>query len=341
MSGRPAGPAPLTIAVLKPCCIGDCVMALPAIESLATAFPAAHVHAFTGRHSAPVLRASPHVSQVYLSPDQITPSRVPGMVWNLRTAGHDWLVILDRSRWLLAAARGAGANHIVTLEKSGGSIRHETDIYLDAVIAAGGREVSRIPSLDAGQEAAERAAAVVDTIAGPYAVLHPGGAQNPGAEMLDKRWPPERYAQVARDLRQRGYTPVLTGSPGDVELCDRVVELAGDAGCLSLAGKLDLMAATAAIDGAACYIGTDTGISHLAAATGTPSVVIFGPTNPDRYGPRGTNVEILALPASRELPDVDLRKPNLLRGRPSTLDISVAMANAAIDRVIASAKAAS
>ncbi len=315
-------------------------MALPAIESLATAFPVAHIHAFTGRHSAPVLRASPHVTQVYLSPDQLTPSRVPGMVWNLRTAGHDWLVLLDRSRWFMAAARSAGPDRLVKLEQNGHAIKHEIDIYLDSVIAAGGREVSRIPEIKPGPDAAERAANVLESIQGPFAVLHPGGAQNPGAEMLDKRWPLERYAELARAFRDRGYTPVLTGGPGEIELCEQVVDLAGDAGCVSIAGQLDLMAATAAIERAACYVGTDTGISHLAAATGTPSVVIFGPTNPERYGPRGTNVEILAVPESRKLPDADLRKPNQLRGRPSTHGIDVAMANAAIDRVLATAKAA-
>lgn len=340
MSRRAAGSSPLTIAVLKPCCIGDCVMALPAIESIARAFPAAHVHAFTGRHSAPVLRASPYVTQVYLSPDQITASRVPGMIWNLRTAGHDWLVPLDRSRWLLVAARSAGPDNLVTLEKPGPSIKHEIDIYLDSVIAAGGRTVSRIPHIDPGPEAAERAGTVLESINKPFAVIHPGGAQNPGAEMLNKRWPPERYAEVAHHLRQMGLTPVLTGSPGDVELCDRVVELAGGAGCVSVAGKLDLMAATSLIAQADCYVGTDTGISHLAAAVGTPSVVIFGPTNPDRYGPRGANVEILALPASRQLADTDLRKSNNVRNRPSTLGISVGMVTDAVDRVLAGAKAA-
>lgn len=315
-------------------------MALPAIESLATAFPAAHIHAFTGRHSAPVLRTSPHVTQVYLSPDQLTPSRVPGMVWNLRTAGHDWLVLLDRSRWFMAAARSASPDRLVPLEKAGHQIKHEIDVYLDSVIAAGGRDVSRIPQIKPDPEAEERAAAVLESVEGPFVVLHPGGAQNPGAEMLDKRWPADRYADLARSFRERGFTPVLTGSPGDAEVCNQVVDLAGNAGCVSIAGKLDLMAATAAIARAACYVGTDTGISHLAAAAGTPSVVIFGPTNPDRYGPRGANVEILALPASRALPDVDLRKTNHHRGRPSTLGIDVAKVNNAIDRVLAVPKAA-
>lgn len=308
-------------------------MALPAIDSLATTFPLAHIHAFTGRHSAPVFRATEHISQVYLAPDQLTPARLPGMSWNLRTAGHDWVVVLDRSRLLLTAARAASPGTLVTLETVKNEQRHEIDVYLDAVIAAGGREVSKTPRLDPGDKAIATARKALQTVDGPFAVLHPGGAENPGSVMLDKRWPVERYAEVAIELARRGFTPLLTGGPGDVQSCIDVARLAGHTNCLNLAGALDLLSTAAVIQQADLYVGTDTGVSHLAAAVGTPSVVIFGPTNPRRYGPRGKHVTILAPDASHALHDVDLRRAASARNRPTTNDISAEAVLEAIERL--------
>lgn len=333
MSSASAVTSPLTIAVVKPCCIGDCVMALPAIESLARAFPFAHIHAFTGRHSAPVFRASEFISRVYVAPDQLTPSRVPGLAWNLRTAGHDWVVVLDRSRLVTAAARSANPARLVTVPRTKNETRHETDLYLDAVAAAGVRTITDIPSLAPDEESHAAAAKALAGVQRPYAVIQPGGAENPGATMLDKRWQAGRYSAVARNLAERGITTVLTGSAGDAELCESIARAAGGYS-LSLAGKVDLMGTAAVIEGASLYLGSDTGVSHIAAAVGTPSIVIFGPTNPLRYAPRGVSVVILAPQRSRTLPDVDLRKASTDNNRPTTSEVTVESVIEEFDRLL-------
>lgn len=323
MSAQTAESSPLTIAVIKPCCIGDCVMALPAIQSLAAAFPLAHIHAFAGRHSAPVFRASEHVSRVYLSPDQLSASRMPGMAWNLRTAGHDWIVVLDRSRWLIAAARSAAPSRLVKLSPSRSKPRHEIDVYLDALEAVGVRTPFAVPKLTPGSEARQSAAAALGNMNQKFIVMQPGGAENPGATMLDKRWPADRYVHLARTLTERGLRPVLTGGPSDVDLCVQIANDIADLKPVMLAGRLDIMTSAAVIEQASLYVGADTGISHLAAAVGTPSIVIFGPTNPLRYAPRGDRVKILSAAASRTLPDIDLRNVAELTGLPSTAEVSV------------------
>lgn len=334
MSAQPAESWPLTIAVIKPCCVGDCVMALPAIQSLVAAFPLAHIHAFAGRHSAPVFRASEHVSRVYLSPDQLSASRMPGMAWNLRTAGHDWIVVLDRSRWLIAAARSAAPSRLVKLSSSMSKPRHEIDVYLDALEAVGVRTPFNVPRLTPGNDARESAAAALGGIEEEFVVLHPGGAENPGVTMLDKRWPADHYVQLARTVAARRLRPVLTGGPSDVELCARIANDIPELKPVVLAGRLDIMASAAVIERASLYVGADTGISHLAAAVGTPSVVVFGPTNPLRYAPRGERVKILSPDASRTLPDVDLRKAGELTGLPSTTDMSVEEVAEACDELL-------
>lgn len=323
MNAQAAESSPLTIAIVKPCCIGDCVMALPAIQSLAAAFPLAHIHAFAGRHSAPVFRASEHVSRVYLSPDQLSASRLPGMAWNLRTAGHDWIVVLDRSRWLIAAARSAAPSRLVKLSSPRSTPRHEIDVYLDALRAVGVRTPFDTPHLTPGSDARESAAAALGNMTHEFVVLQPGGAENPGAIMLEKRWPTGHYVRLARTLAERGLRPVLTGGPTDVDLCGQIANDIADLKPMILAGRLDIMTTAAVIEKASLYIGADTGISHLAAAAGTPSIVIFGPTNPLRYAPRGDHTRILSPSASRTLADVDLRKVTEMTGRPSTAEVSV------------------
>lgn len=323
MNAQAAHDSPLTIAILKPCCIGDCVMALPAIQSLAAEFPFAHIHAFAGRHSAPVFRASEHITRVYLSPDQLSASRAPGMAWNLRTAGHDWIVVLDRSRWLYAAARSAAPTRLVRLIPSKSEMRHEIDVYLDALRAAGVRTPFNRPVLTPGAQSRDEAAQALVRVEQDFFVLHPGGAENPGASMFDKRWPVDHYIRLARILGEQGMRPVLSGGSSDMETCSWIADAILDLNPVVLASKLDLMATAAVIEKAQLYVGADTGVSHLAAAVGTPSIVVFGPTNPLRYGPRGDNVRILSPESSRSIPDVDLRSVVAAGSLPSTAEVSV------------------
>ncbi|MEA2143019.1 MAG: hypothetical protein QOI64_1449 [Solirubrobacteraceae bacterium] len=102
---------------------------------------------------------------------------------------------------------------------------------------------------------------------------------HPGATSGARRWPAERFAAVARAEREAGRHVVVTGSTSEAELAEAVggdIALAGRTGLLELAG------AVAAADRVVCG---DTGIAHLATAFGTPSVVLFGPTPPARWGP--------------------------------------------------------
>lgn len=297
-------------------------MALPSIQALAAAFPAAHIHAYAGRHSAPVFRTSEHVSRVYLSPDQLSASRMPGLAWNLRTAGHDWIVVLDRSRWLYAAARSAAPARLVTINSQRPETRHEIDVYLDAIRAVGGKIRAVHPVIKLPDESHARATAALAGVDRHFAVLHPGGAENPGTSMIDKRWPPDSYVSLATSLHERGMQIVLTGGPGDTLLCREIAARIRDLNPVVLAGRTDLLTTAAVVKRAQLFVAGDTGMSHIAAALGTPSIVVFGPTNPARYGPRGPRVCVLAPDASRSLADVDLRSIGTSENRPQTGEIS-------------------
>ncbi len=113
-----------------------------------------------------------------------------------------------------------------------------------------------------------------------YAVLH----VHP--QWTYKRWTDQGWLEIGYYLRQIGLKLVLTGS-ATVEELDYIAQIACQLpeDTVNLAGKLTLAELTAIIEQAMLYIGPDTGITHLAAATGIPVIALFGPTNPVKWAP--------------------------------------------------------
>ncbi len=120
----------------------------------------------------------------------------------------------------------------------------------------------------------------------PYIVIHPGSGGK------QKIWPTERYARIV-DAFTRTHTISITSGPADREIARELAERSPGAQLLEL-GPLKELAAV--LSGADLYIGNDTGPSHLAAAVGTPTLAIFGPTDPSVWGPRGERVAIVTSP---------------------------------------------
>lgn len=108
---------------------------------------------------------------------------------------------------------------------------------------------------------------------------------HPGAASAARRWPPERFAAVARAELRQGGRVVVTGGGGEVEIARAVAAAAGLDHSAALAGRTDLLGLAALVASARRVICGDTGIAHLATAFGTPSVVLFGPTAPHHWGP--------------------------------------------------------
>ncbi|GAB3141225.1 glycosyltransferase family 9 protein [Micromonospora sonneratiae] len=108
---------------------------------------------------------------------------------------------------------------------------------------------------------------------------------HPGAKAVGKRWAPGRFAALARELTGQGHRVVVTGSAAERGLAERVVSGAGLPGTSVLAGRIDLAELAALVAHGRLVVSADTGIAHLATAYGTPSVVLFGPVSPYRWGP--------------------------------------------------------
>ena len=119
---------------------------------------------------------------------------------------------------------------------------------------------------------------------------------NPGAGWGAKRWPVERYADVARVLLNRGCCVLVNAGPNEVILADAIFQKTGGGAVPLLCSIEQLIAITRRI---ALAIAGDTGPLHLACALGRPVVGIYGPTDPSRNGPYGTQFKVLRSPDSR------------------------------------------
>ena len=109
---------------------------------------------------------------------------------------------------------------------------------------------------------------------------------HPGAAASARRWPAARFAEVAAALRADGHEVLVTGSSAERALALEVAAKAGLPESAVLAGQLDLLQLVALIGDCRLLVCGDTGVGHVATATGTPSVLLFGPTPPSRWGPR-------------------------------------------------------
>jgi ADP-heptose:LPS heptosyltransferase len=108
---------------------------------------------------------------------------------------------------------------------------------------------------------------------------------HPGAAFPARRWPADRWAAVARAEQAAGRRVLVTGGPAEVGVVEQVASRAGLGPGAVMAGRtglLELAALVAVGDRVVCG---DTGVAHLATATRTPSVVLFGPADPARWGP--------------------------------------------------------
>ncbi|MFJ6197714.1 glycosyltransferase family 9 protein [Micromonospora sp. NPDC092111] len=147
---------------------------------------------------------------------------------------------------------------------------------------------------------------------------------HPGSKIAAKRWPADRFAALARHLADRGHRVVVTGSADERDLAARVAAGAGLPGAAVRAGETDLAELAALVAGARLVVSGDTGVGHLATAYGTPSVLLFGPVPPARWGP----------PADRPRHRV-LWAPGTGRSHPSGAGPGLTLAALPVDRVLA------
>lgn len=152
---------------------------------------------------------------------------------------------------------------------------------------------------------------------GCWVAVTPGSNQS----ISHKRWPLDRFVELILRLRQGGARIVLLGGPDEQDMCARLsARTAGD-GVTDLIGATDIGTAAAVLSGCRAAVGNDGMLLHLAAAVGTPTIAIFGPSDPALYAPVGPRSVVVRedLPCS----PCDGRLPRGCQERRCVLSIGV------------------
>jgi lipopolysaccharide heptosyltransferase II len=217
----------------------------------------------------------------------------------LRRYNFDLAFILDRSPmvtmlpWLAGIPRRIGPDSLgrgfslttrVPVSSSHTELQHEAEIYLD--LARATRLPVSHPRMQFEPTEVERQAVLSSSHM--QVALLPGGGSNPGMELTAKRWPLDRYRELARRLVQELDAEVLLiGGPDDAALNAQLLEGldVAEGSVKNIAGKTSFGELAAQLERCALLIGNDSSPMHLAAAVGIPVIAIFGPTSPQEYGP--------------------------------------------------------
>lgn len=297
----PATLHPERIVVLKPCCLGDLLMTTPLLAALRYRFPDASITYAVGAWSRPVVETSEHVDDVLVIPDRWTLGSMRAVAEELRRRNFDAAFVPERTPLsgivtLLAqipvrvgldsGGRGFSYTHPVQIP---GAPVHEADLYLALASAIGVPSRERRLWFFPSDKDRQAAMALIDHIPGdgPLVVLHPGGGNNPGMLLERKRWLPQRWAVIADRLhREYGARIVIVGSGNETDVAEAVRSMMV-APAVVLARQWRWSVLAAFIEQAALFLGHDTGMSMVANAVNTPHIVVFGPSDPQMYGPYG------------------------------------------------------
>lgn len=279
--------------------IGDLVLSTPALSALREAHPNAHIAVLTPRHAAPVLLGTGLADEVIEQGRFPGLSQIPQLIAlarRLRGGRYDATLFFHHFTTraglfkFAALALAAGSRRRIGLDAGraffltdrrpddGFGVRHQAAYWLDLVALLGGDPTPRptvVGISDADRAFADAALGASDQ---PAVVIHAGS----GGDSYARRWSPDDFAQVAEALAADGMRIVLVGGPGDDTAALRR-HLRTD--CIDLTGQTSLGQLAAVIDRASVFLGADSGVMHVASATRTPIVAIFGPSNPAAWSP--------------------------------------------------------
>lgn len=303
------------LLVLRALGLGDLLTAVPALRALTRAFPE-HRRTLLGpawlQPLLPLIREDGRACLHDVAPLEAVDGLGPA-------AAHPGLLPPEPD--LAVNLHGGGPqSHRLLL---GASPRR-----LIAFATAEMQATAGMPAWDGGEHEAERwcrlltesgIAADADELdierptAEPPRWAHGATLIHPGAASTARRWPAERWAEVARAEREAGREVLISGGAGEVALARSIAASAGLDPRREIAGRTDLGSLAALVAAAGTVICGDTGVAHLATALGVPSVLLFGPTSPHRWGPPpGRSIHRVLWEGREGDPHADRVDPGLL-----------------------------
>jgi len=293
------------ILIIKPSALGDIVHALPVLPSLRAAFPQAKLTWLVRKEFAPLLECTEGLDEILLfdrkamaqwfcSPRAYRCFR--DFKKRLRDDGFDLVLDLQglfrsgvfakmtgcaRRVGMTEAREFANWFHTHHVDRPSDSV-HILDYYF-AVLKAVGVEACvpecKLTASAAAQDAIRQKLDDKGLASKNFVVLIPGSAH------AYKCWPAEQFAKLAEASHQRyGWSAVAVGTGGERVYAEAIAAKASTP-VIDLTGQTTIPELVALFDQAAVVVSNDTGPGHIALATDTPGVVLFGNTNPRRLGP--------------------------------------------------------
>jgi len=274
---------PDRILIRAPNWVGDCVMAMPAVQRIRERFTKAHIALLAKTKVLDVWRNNPHLDEVLPHTDLgLLPEKKFDLAIlfpnSFRSAWEAYRAGIPRRvgysghwrRWLLTDVV-PGNWHRPTETHF---VHHYLKIgkHLDASDAPC---PPRIVLLPGELDEADR---LLGATEGPLCAMAPGAEYGPA-----KRWLPERFVQVAK---QTDCTWVIVGGPHDAEVCNPIADALGPK-AINLVGKTTLRQLCALLARCRVLLSNDSGAMHVGSAVGTRVVAVFGSTDPAATGPVG------------------------------------------------------
>jgi heptosyltransferase II len=297
--------------------IGDTVLAIPFLRNLRSAFPAAKIDVCAEGAARMVLADCPYVDELVAWRRPSGRRSIAASLAAIRTQaawlesrGYSRAYLLKRSLSGALLATLAGIPHRVGFAADGRALlstaiapsrgRHQAARYLDLLRADG------IP-VDDGQnehwitpEAASHVAAVLP----PHTNGRPRVLMAMRSTAHEKHWPLDRWAMlVTRLVHEKNCQVFFCGAPDDVAMHDAVREAVGPVigrDVHDLSAQVALRETGALLARMDACVGVDTGLIHLAASHDVPVVVLFGPTDPNRWSPWSPRATVVRSTAVRQ-----------------------------------------
>jgi ADP-heptose:LPS heptosyltransferase len=287
------------ILVIKLSALGDFVLALAAMKKIREAHRRAHITLLTTPPFEALAKACPYFNAVEVDGKPEGLGAWLALRRRLKAVRYDRVYDLQTSsasarifhllqpgapEWSGVAFgcalphKNRNRDHMHTLERQADQLKY-AGIWPDAPTEPGAAPPPDL-SWVLRKSAVGRAAPA--TRPRPFVMLVPGGS----AHRLDKRWPAERFGELAERLHARGYDIVIIGGLQEGAVARQIQRHVGTA--RDLTGRTDFASIAAMGAKAALVVGNDTGPLHLAAATGAPTIVLFSKaSNPGLSAPRG------------------------------------------------------
>ena len=283
--------------------IGDAVLSTGVLAQLLDRYPGARVTVAAGRDAAPLFADLPGLERIITIEKK--PWRLHWLALYRAVAPARWDIVVDLRASALAYLLWTRARYVAQKRQVG-----EHRVKQMARIFA--LDPPPSPRLWIGPARESEAARLIPTGAPIVAI-------GPAANWRGKEWRAERFAALAQRLTAPGglfpnaRVAVLAAAHERAQAAPLIEALGPRA--LDLVGKIHLLTVAAVIKRCALFVGNDTGLMHLAAATGTPTLGLFGPSPIDQYAPWGPHTAVVATAIAHR----DLIPPNFDRLTTDTL----------------------